>query len=182
MAEIYCAAHEVVAWLGGVSANSDLAIKYIADKVAQPTQPTTTRQALIRDIQTIIDAPPFSNRTFWINAKNRFRRNNNNLASAIECSLNQLWSRPYWTRVWVVQEVAATHVLRPKVRKCIFKCGQNRISFSALENFLELTLDYTWYSGTDLSWRQEGWLLLVGPYHEILVRRGLLKFCGIQQY
>ena len=145
MAEIYCAAEEVVAWLGGASANSDLAVKYIVDKVAQPAQPTTTRRELIEDIQTTINNPFFSSRTVW---KNRLRTNDN-LASTIESSLNDLWLRPYWTRVWVVQELATTNFLGPKVRKCIFRCGQNRIPFSALERFLELTLDRTWYSGTD---------------------------------
>jgi hypothetical protein len=148
MAEIYCAADEVVAWLGEASDNSDIAIKYMVDKVAQPDQPMTARADLIRDIQTTIVGSFFSNRTFWVNAKNRFK-GSDNLASAIESSLNRLWSRPYWSRIWVVQELASTQVMYHKIRKCTFKCGQNTIPFGVLERFLEITLHRAWYTGAD---------------------------------
>jgi Heterokaryon incompatibility protein (HET) len=71
MAMIYAAADEVISWLGEPADNSDLAMEFIA---------SYTRSQ--RDVT-------------------RLRASATNRDSGLWLALVSLWSRPYWTRVWV---------------------------------------------------------------------------------
>jgi len=55
----------------------------------------------------------------------------------VKRSLEDLFSRQYWTRVWVVQELASANRTR---RTCTIQCGSKSVSFSEFKSFLRAIL------------------------------------------
>lgn len=56
-------------------------------------------------------------------------------ASYVQECLDSLCSRPYWTRVWVVQEIASA---TRRGRSCTFQCGKKSITLDQLMDFLRV--------------------------------------------
>jgi hypothetical protein len=91
--------------------------------------------------------------------------------------LESLWARPYWGRVWVVQELASAYSSRGK---CFIKCGNESVSFDQFRRFLGEFLANQFYTGgdnvlrpkhlTNLSVRHEG-----KPFLEILSESAFLE-------
>ncbi|KAH8589754.1 heterokaryon incompatibility protein-domain-containing protein [Bisporella sp. PMI_857] len=59
----------------------------------------------------------------WVDANPRDKSDN------VMKALEKLWARPYWTRVWVVQELAVA-------RRVSFHCGLKSVSVTAVREFL----------------------------------------------
>ncbi|KAH7393092.1 heterokaryon incompatibility protein-domain-containing protein [Pyrenochaeta sp. MPI-SDFR-AT-0127] len=59
-------------------------------------------------------------------------------------SVNSLLNRPYWTRVWIIQELAANMNVR-------FQCGRKSVAFLALQNFFQ-------------RWQSENYIPCGGPF------------------
>ncbi|KAK9413776.1 hypothetical protein SUNI508_11594 [Seiridium unicorne] len=76
--------------------------------------------------------------------------------------LEPLWSRPYWGRVWVVQELASAH---RSGGKCIIKCGHQFVSFDQFRCFLGRFLADQFYTGVD-SVRRPKHLINLSIAHE----------------
>jgi hypothetical protein len=55
------------------------------------------------------------------------------LSNEIQDALNHLWARPYWTRAWVVQELASA---RRSKHRCMFHCGSRSVSYNVCHKFL----------------------------------------------
>jgi hypothetical protein len=53
--------------------------------------------------------------------------------SDIQKHLNDLFSRPYWSRVWVVQELASANQAR---RTCTLRCGHKYVTLYQFKVFL----------------------------------------------
>jgi hypothetical protein len=96
MRMIYESAEPVIAWIGESKENSDLAMAFIANFTGSESDMDYMRQ------------------------------NVREQASETWVALSNLWSRPYWERVWVIQEVAVA-------RKVQIVCGNVSISLDALE-------------------------------------------------
>ncbi|ETS78899.1 hypothetical protein PFICI_08752 [Pestalotiopsis fici W106-1] len=47
--------------------------------------------------------------------------------------LKSLYSREYWNRVWVIQEIAAAHRVNGK---CVIRCGHKSVAFADFQSFL----------------------------------------------
>lgn len=60
--------------------------------------------------------------------------------------LKSLWSRPYWGRVWVVQELASAH---RSDGKCSIRCGHQSVSFAQFRHFLSKFLAEQLYTKDD---------------------------------
>lgn len=60
--------------------------------------------------------------------------------------LESLWSRPYWSRVWVVQELAAAY---RSGNKCFIKCGHHSVTFDQFRHFLGVFLANQFYTEGD---------------------------------
>ena len=99
MTTIYAAADEVISWLGEPADNSGLAMEFIASY--------TRSQGNVA----------------------RLRASARNRDSGLWLALVSLWSRPYWTRVWVVQEVAAA-------RNVVVQCGHQCLPRDVLPKIL----------------------------------------------
>ncbi|KAF4610417.1 hypothetical protein G7Y89_g15702 [Cudoniella acicularis] len=70
----------------------------------------------------------------------------NDLNFEIEVALNHLWSRSYWSRVWVVQELASSVRSR---HRCIFHCGSKTVSYNVMRKFLTCLFKKVLVLGTD---------------------------------
>ncbi|KAH8194128.1 hypothetical protein TruAng_011710 [Truncatella angustata] len=60
--------------------------------------------------------------------------------------LESLWARPYWSRIWVVQELASGY---RSSGKCFIKCGHQSVPFDQFRHFLGDFLDNYFYTGYD---------------------------------
>lgn len=69
--------------------------------------------------------------------------------------LKSLWSRDYWGRVWVVQELASAHRSNGK---CFIRCGHQSVSFANFRQFLTRFLNEQLYTKDDS---------MLGPKHLI---------------
>lgn len=78
--------------------------------------------------------------------KKTMAKHHGNLAPNTEDALDHLWSRPYWNRVWVVQELASAY---RRGHRCIFRCGTKSVSFDMLRGFLEDFLDHVLFAESD---------------------------------
>jgi hypothetical protein len=82
--------------------------------------------------ETIIWLGPTTDGSDWVLDKLISGEVEDNDAFAFSYRLLQLLSRPWWTRVWVIQEVAYS-------RAAIIRCGDRSISFDILANrFIQL--------------------------------------------
>jgi hypothetical protein len=97
MKEIYERAKQVIAWVGEPSQDSAIGLKYL--------NMTKEQRAGIPSIQ--------------------LGRKNTRLRRRRESSLNELFNRPYWRRVWVIQELAVAS-------SAVVQCGNDYIEW---ENF-----------------------------------------------
>ncbi|KAF2805103.1 HET-domain-containing protein [Mytilinidion resinicola] len=57
--------------------------------------------------------------------------------SSVQTVLDDLFSRPYWSRVWVVQELASANRSR---RACTLRCGEKSVTLNQFADFLRRIL------------------------------------------
>jgi hypothetical protein len=143
MAMIYAAADEVISWLGEPADNSDLAMEFIA---------SYTRSQ--RDVT-------------------RLRASATNRDSGLWLALVSLWSRPYWTRVWVVQEVAAA-------RNIVVQCGHRCFPRDALTKVLADIRDSGILSADDHIWKPRRLLRLCTGGPDMHLSELLWDSAGLQ--
>lgn len=109
MRDIYASAWQVVVWLGGEADDSDLAIitlRWLASVVRdRPSMTTFYRE------KKQIDARPFFIK--WATYESPLRKDVNK-------ALFHLFTRPYWRRMWILQEVAMARPDSPVL--CGSKC------------------------------------------------------------
>lgn len=103
MEDIYKDAEKVLVWLGEPSEDSDLAMRAIERWSAWKDQPLQNMESSA-DVQISSDKDETS-------------------STAASEAIRNLLRRPYWTRVWIQQEVALPRVV-------YVQCGQLRVPFS----------------------------------------------------
>ncbi|KAH8816670.1 hypothetical protein F5884DRAFT_776959 [Xylogone sp. PMI_703] len=70
----------------------------------------------------------------------------NDLTYETQEALNYLWSRPYWSRAWVVQELASARRSRSR---CTFRCGSRTVSYNVFQKFLSGFLSKVFFTKGD---------------------------------
>lgn len=114
MFHIYQSASEVIAWLGESHAGSKRAVEFIAP-LARFIEQFTEGQVPQIEVDTRYEQLGFTDKD-WM-------------------SFCGLWDQPYWTRIWVVQELVsrATSIsLKTDAKPCFLQCGKDRASFRDL--------------------------------------------------
>jgi hypothetical protein len=102
MRQIYAQAALVVVWLGGVADSSDLAVEYIANGAQGILLPGAPRNECVQIKENLISA------------------------------LRKLLERPYWSRIWTVQELMVA-------KDTIFFCGQKSFTWRQVASIRQRT-------------------------------------------
>jgi hypothetical protein len=122
MRNIFSNARQVIAWLGeadldcggDMESESDLAMDFLASDVWTKTPTTTGTGTWTRPDPSRRGAPGAAP------------------SATVILALAGLFSRPYWTRVWIVQEVAMA-------RKVTLHCGDRQVPWERLVQFMPHT-------------------------------------------
>ncbi|VUC30089.1 unnamed protein product [Clonostachys rosea] len=138
MRQIYSRATSVTAWLGPPRDNSDIALGWIqyygslADSLGIGTKPDLKLLSLLQSLSLSPAKLPENSRlkTFLKEISNEVTSDTGQ-AESIRVSLAKLFDRPYWSRVWAVQEMAHSKSVR-------FACGDKSVSDDALHHALGL--------------------------------------------
>jgi hypothetical protein len=116
MPEIYSNANKVIVWLGPRGLNSDLAVETL--KIPEG-----------RQLSNLSFSPLFVKEPFETNG---WRETDGRFGGGVEArrtAILDLSKRPYWQRVWIVQEVL-------KARQLIFLCGDQSFSWKHADQLL----------------------------------------------
>jgi hypothetical protein len=126
MREIYACAEKVIAWTGEAYENSDRALNLIKEtsKLAVENFNTTLEDRIeARDITLEL-----------------LREIGFDLSADSWLALVNFWKRPYWRRIWVVQELGSSGDPFDEMHnRCVILCGHNQISlyeFTAVCTFV----------------------------------------------
>lgn len=116
MSKMFHRANTVLIWLGDASNATDVAMKYISFKIAgasgRPNQNCTCR-SVVEGAKTDESDQP---------CQYHFG------SMLVEESLQQLLSRRYWSRVWIVQEIMFA-------QQILIKCGACTVSWKTFHDF-----------------------------------------------
>jgi hypothetical protein len=103
MGLIYSNASSVIAWIGEAADGSNLAMDLLDDRAKTLLDPRLSRGLDHNESESSCDTP--GNYEMWVSA---------------------LFSRPYWKRVWIIQEIS-------KGREVYILCGLRSIEWSSLQ-------------------------------------------------
>uniref|UniRef100_A0A0B7KB35 Heterokaryon incompatibility domain-containing protein n=1 Tax=Bionectria ochroleuca TaxID=29856 RepID=A0A0B7KB35_BIOOC len=138
MRQIYSRATSVTAWLGPPRDNSDIALGWIqyygslADSLGIGTRPDLMLLSLLQSLRLSPGKLPENNRLkTFLKEISKEVTSDSGQAESIRVSLAKLFDRPYWSRVWAVQEMAHAKSVR-------FACGDKSVSVDALHHALRL--------------------------------------------
>lgn len=137
MREIYSRATSVLTWLGPLADDSDVAMRWIRDfgacacELGIGTTPEKQLGRLLRAVDSDeAGSVPTELREFARDVRDQLspkKPDNRHVVAA----LAKLFARPYWSRVWVVQEVA-------NAKRLVFRCGKAVVSEDAMHHSLRL--------------------------------------------
>ncbi|KAL2682505.1 hypothetical protein Neosp_006957 [[Neocosmospora] mangrovei] len=132
MQEIYSKATSVITWLGPATESSDMAMRWIehygslASNIGIGTKPELQLLSLLQTLDTSPESLPRSDLEGFL------RSICSQLSQeSVVLALSALFGRPYWSRVWVVQELAYGRSVR-------FVCGNMTTSEEHLHQALRL--------------------------------------------
>ncbi|KAK8080322.1 heterokaryon incompatibility protein [Apiospora hydei] len=117
MRDIYASAWQVVSWLGGGQDDSDMAIDALRYMARLPTEPGEI-EGLYR-VKRGMDVRPLF--ITWDSYESPFRK------EVFKAILGFL-TRPYWRRMWILQEVAMAHPEAPVL------CGGKCLSWAEIRD------------------------------------------------
>ena len=145
MRPIYSQALAVVAWLGPSTANIDLAMEWIdnfgsqASKLGIGTKPDLHLRHILEAFETDKGHGIYNEqlRAFIHDLKEQFSIANPQHAILIS-ALAEIFKRPYWGRVWVVQELVSAS-------NAVFVCGNSKVTEGALNQAVRLLRNYRQY-------------------------------------
>lgn len=141
MRPIYSQALSVMAWLGSSTANSDFAMQWIdeygskAFKLGIGTKPDLQLRHILEKFEAD-EGKGYNDqlRAFVHDLKKQFSIANPRHTVLIS-ALAELFKRPYWGRVWVVQELISAS-------DAIFVCGKSKVTEDALNHAVRLLRNY----------------------------------------
>ncbi|KAF4636427.1 hypothetical protein G7Y89_g1661 [Cudoniella acicularis] len=123
MALIYKSASIVFSWLGLAADDSDLAIEYIGQMAEEIRKQVKGYLVMNGDYLPMVD--PSDDGTSWVKRVSEYfhaRDLEHHALSALEKFLD----RPYWKRLWVLQEMVLATEL-------VFLCGSQRLGWEKLD-------------------------------------------------
>jgi hypothetical protein len=177
MRQIYSEALSVTTWLGPAADNSELAMRWIqrygglASELGIGSRPELQLRRLLEKAD-LYGTGSFEGKiqTFIEDLKIQLSQDS---AEQLMCvaALEQLLKRPYWSRVWVVQELASASDTR-------FVCGTEEVTEDALHHSLRLLRNFRRYHtlkvsrDTSASQSQRSSIISIDTQHPIT----LLKF------
>ncbi|KAF2257736.1 hypothetical protein CC78DRAFT_549686 [Lojkania enalia] len=147
MGEIYSRAQEVIAWLGPAAEDSDLAVDWIVQFGTRSYNLGIgmTPELRLRHLLSRFEdnkALPSDDLTSFLRELNAQLFTTDPTSSMRLCeALSKILKRPYWGRIWVVQEVVSA-------RTIIFMCGKARITETAMHHALRLLRNFRHYVTT----------------------------------
>lgn len=149
--EIFARAKQVIAWLGPSSENSQLAIKWIRDYGGRSHELNIGDAGGPRLISLLdaLDVPGDGSvgqkaMLFAADLREQLSPANSWHADLITSFL-KLFTRAYWSRLWIVQDIICASNL-------IFVCGEETVSDNALYNGLRLLRNFAQYQ--NLKWNR----------------------------
>ncbi|KAE8442534.1 hypothetical protein EG329_003249 [Mollisiaceae sp. DMI_Dod_QoI] len=151
MREIYVLAKSVIAWLGPSYESSELALKWIQEYGGRSHELNIGGVGGPRLISLLdaLDAPgdePVDEKAmlFAVDLREQLSPANSWHADLITALL-KLFKRAYWSRIWIIQELASASNL-------IFVCGNEIVSDNALYDALRLLRNFAQYQ--NLKWNR----------------------------
>ncbi|KAJ4288624.1 hypothetical protein N0V90_011861 [Kalmusia sp. IMI 367209] len=144
MRNIYNNANLVIGWLGAAKNDSDLAMDVVS------TLPAILRK--IYPVETLSDSN-VPNVTQWPRHSYKF-------TPRIYQAIKTLFARPYWSRLWIIQEVKNT--------RSMFLCGQKMVSWVDAWHFLHI-YEYGGIAFSTLPNQDNHELSLINPFVIILI-------------
>ena len=118
MRDIYSAATKVTAWIGEEDESSDEAIALMQEL------------GMLVPLQGKID--PLLDLGLGLLTPEHFQKIDFDLSTKNWAALWQLWRRPYWSTIWVVQELSCSEVVLGTDDRYVFRCGNTELSKSDL--------------------------------------------------
>ncbi|TVY15876.1 Heterokaryon incompatibility protein 6, OR allele [Lachnellula arida] len=163
MGQIYSEALSVITWLGPAADNSDVAMQWIQRYARH-------RRLLEKADLCGTESVEGKIQTFIEDLKIQLSQDS---AEQLMCvaAVEQLLKRPYWSRVWVVQELVSTS-------NTLFVCGTEEVTEDALHHSLRLLRNFRRYhtlkvsQDTSASQSQRASIISIDTQHPIT----LLKF------
>ena len=147
MDQIYARAEGVIAWLGPAGNDSDLAFDWIvrygtwSSDLGVGSTPQMRLRHLLSDLEESKTLPNKALQSFLEELCRDLHLGDPIDTSRLCKCLSQIFQRPYWNRIWVVQEVV-------RARDLIFICGKARATEEAVHHALRLLRNFRQYVTT----------------------------------
>jgi Heterokaryon incompatibility protein (HET) len=144
MRQIYSQALLVVAWLGPAADNSDVAMQWIEHyggrslELGIGTKPQLQLRYLLESLESCGKYPIDERLEGFLGDLNIQFSPANPEHSCVITSLLKFFERTYWSRIWVVQELASASDV-------LFVCGKRTVSEGALHYALRLLRNFRLY-------------------------------------
>lgn len=152
MRQVYSQARAVVTWLGPAADNSDFALQWIhkyggrAFELGIGDRPELRLRYLLESLETTRkDLLNENLRVFAEDLRDQLSTKNVEYTDLIN-SLLHLFNRPYWSRIWVVQELASASTVT-------FICGNKTTTDHAVNHALRLLRNFGQYQ--HLRWNHD---------------------------
>lgn len=142
MRQIYMHATSVITWLGPAADNSDVAMEWIqnfgslAHSFRIGSKPELMLLRLLDALETTPEKLPDNNqlKTFLKQVISQLTSESHDV-DITRTALRDLFRRPYWSRVWIIQEVAHAKSIK-------FVCGDKSITEDAFHHSLRLVRNF----------------------------------------
>ncbi|KAH8756676.1 heterokaryon incompatibility protein-domain-containing protein [Diaporthe sp. PMI_573] len=147
MGDIYQHATSVITWLGPASENSDAAMSWIwhhgsrAYRFGIGNKPELRLQALLHRLESEPESLPGQGMREFLQQLSRDLSPSAGDIDGVQSALASFFNRPYWKRVWVVQEIMQAKSLR-------FVCGSKGVTEDMLHHAVRLVRNYCQYVST----------------------------------
>jgi hypothetical protein len=144
MRQIYEQASSVIAWLGPSAGNSDIALRWIEEYGDRSFELGIGDTPELR-LQTLLKAHDANEEDIKNEKLRNFIRDLKEKLSpakleqtGLYTGLFELFKRPYWSRIWVVQELSSAS-------KLLFRCGKSTMTDEALNHALRILRNFAQY-------------------------------------
>ncbi|KAH8802456.1 heterokaryon incompatibility protein-domain-containing protein [Xylogone sp. PMI_703] len=170
MREIYSRAASVISWLGPSGSGSNLAMQWIRKYGGQSLElgiGTKPEKQLVRILNALATGESDMDegvRAFAEDLKSQLLPANLKRPEVIH-ALSDLFGRPYWSRVWVVQEMASAPTLK-------FVCGHEIATEDEFHHALRLVRNLAYYHSLHAT--QDDMPMM--PGEELITRNPIIMF------
>jgi hypothetical protein len=124
MQEIYSGAQEVIVWLGPADSTIELAMSFIRELCEHLSE----HKIFFEDNVDLMDYTLAS-------LDHALQKVTTNLYQQKWCAVVEMLLKPWWTRVWVIQELASA-------RRAILQCGKLNLSWAKMALAIEILLSW----------------------------------------